>query len=510
MCYRLVPVGLNPGGGHGKRQTSPLKSPAEDLVATIALIAWPLIVLALFATQPQRTALVWSLLLGYLFLPSRFGINLPGLPPLNKQSVAALAILAGLLLFRPNRTHRLAALNEQPLLDNYNRLFAWAFFGLAAGLLLNMGLTIATNRTSYTIGTKFLAAMRPWDFVSMASTIVFTTIPFFLGRRYLARSEDHRYLLKCLVISGLIYSFPILFEARMSPQLHRWIYGFFQSDWVQHFRNGFRPIVFLNHGLALGFFLFSTVISALALTRSKQVDNRWKWALAAVWLLCVLLISRNLGASAIALLLSLLMFMGRRFALIMVTVATLTFLLYPAVRQTNLIPLSDITAAAGKISADRMQSFQFRLDNEDLLLARAAEKPLSGWGSWGRPRVYDEKGRDISVTDGLWIIILGERGWIGYICFFGLLTLPLLALPRVRKRKEIPIETVALAVIMAGNLIYLVPNSTLSPIAWLMAGALAGFVQYDVKATEDTAAPVAKPSRRPGYSRFPAASPARA
>ena len=61
-----------------------------------------------------------------------------------------------------------------------------------------------------------------------------------------------------------------------------------------------------------------------------------------------------------------------------------------------------------------------------------------------------------------------------------------------------------MAVIMAGNLIYLIPNSTLSPIAWLMAGALAGFVQFDVKAAEDAKAPVAKPSRPPGYSRFPA------
>ncbi|MAC81914.1 MAG: hypothetical protein CML66_28110 [Rhodobacteraceae bacterium] len=458
----------------------------------------------MFATQPQRTALVWSLLLGYLFLPSRFGINLPGLPPLEKRSVAALAILAGLLLFLPNRTPRLAALNDQPLLENHNRLFAWVFFGLAAGLFLNMGLTIATNQTSYTIGEKFLAAMRPWDFVSMASAITFTMIPFFLGRRYLARPEDHRYLLKCLVISGLIYSVLVVFEIRMSPQLHRWIYGYFQSDWVQHFRNGFRPIVFLNHGLAVGFFLFSTVFAALALARSTQVGTHWKWGLAATWLLLVLLISRNLGATAIALLLLALLFLGRRFALFMVTVITLTFLLYPAVRQTNLIPLSEIASTAGKISADRMQSFQFRLDNEDLLLARAAEKPVSGWGSWGRPRVYNDKGRDISVTDGLWIIVLGERGWLGYICFFGLLTLPLLALPRVRKRKEIPIETVAMAVIMAGNLIYLIPNSTLSPIAWLMAGALAGFVQFDVKAAEDAKAPVAKPSRPPGYSRFPA------
>ena len=51
----------------------------------------------------------------------------------------------------------------------------------------------------------------------------------------------------------------------------------------------------------------------------------------------------------------------------------------------------------------------------------------------------------------------------------------------MRKRKDIPIETLVLGIIMAGNLIYLIPNSALSPIGWLMVGAIAGFVQFDVR-----------------------------
>ena len=55
------------------------------------------------------------------------------------------------------------------------------------------------------------------------------------------------------------------------------------------------------------------------------------------------------------------------------------------------------------VGEDRAGSLEFRLDNEDMLIARAMQRPLFGWGGWGRARVHDEDGKDISVTDGLWI-----------------------------------------------------------------------------------------------------------
>ena len=57
--------------------------------------------------------------------------------------------------------------------------------------------------------------------------------------------------------------------------------------------------------------------------------------------------------------------------------------------------------------------------------------------------------------------------------------------------------------IMTGNIIYLIPNSTLSPIAWLMIGALAGFVQFDAKSADVTEARKKPRPSQPGYTRFP-------
>ena len=264
--------------------------------------------------------------------------------------------------------------------------------------------------------------------------------------------------------------------------MHNWVYGFHQHSFAQHIRGGsYRPKVFLRHGLWVGLFLVMVVLAAAALTQRTQDGGGAKWIVASLWLLAVLLVSKNLGAVLITLLLLPLMFLPRRLALIAATGIAVMVLCYPALRQADIIPLERIANFARAISEERAASFEFRLRNEDALLARAAEKPLSGWGGYGRARNLDENGEFTDTVDGLWIATLGSNGWLGYIGLFGLLVFPILALLRTRRRKDIPVETLALGVIMAGNLIYLIPNSALSPIGWLMAGALAGFVQFDAR-----------------------------
>ena len=80
---------------------------------------------------------------------------------------------------------------------------------------------------------------------------------------------------------------------------------------------------------------------------------------------------------------------------------------------------------AAMIDTDRATSLKTRFDNEDLLLQRASQRFLFGWGRWGRARVYDEEsGKDMSITDGRWIITIGQFGLFGFVAEFGLLILP--------------------------------------------------------------------------------------
>ena len=141
-----------------------------------------------------------------------------------------------------------------------------------------------------------------------------------------------------------------------------------------------------------------------------------------------------------------------------------------------MISYEGITSVVAGISAERAQSLQVRLDNEDLLLDRAQERPLFGWGAWGRERVYGERGENISLTDGYWLIVLGKGGWIRYLGEFGLLAVGILGLTFGRGRGLHPAST-AIALALTANLIDLVPNAGMSSLTWMLAGALAGLLE---------------------------------
>ena len=470
----------------------------------LAILSWPLIALIFFAQMPFARALVVSTLVGYLLLPERFDVDLPLLPPINKLFVLTAGMALGALFFRPAAQQR-----PQVGLENRDVWIGRIVLCAIVVLLCAPVLTMLSNRFPVFQGPTVLPAMRPWDLLGMTLGTLYFVVPFLLARKYLATPDRHRMLLRLLLISGLLYSLLVLVEMRLSPQLHNWVYGYHQHSFAQHIRgDGFRPKVFLQHGLWVGFFLFTVVIAALALFRSSEQNTRAPYLLAGLWLFGVLFLSRNFGATMIAVLIIGLLFVPRAWQIRAVLVVVIPFLLYPAVRQAGLVPIDRITQFAASISEDRAQSFQFRLDNEDQLLARALEKPVFGWGTWGRSLIYDDRGERTSTSDGTWVIVLGELGWVGYLSFFALLTAPLLALRRAGRRKDIPVETVALALIMIGNVIYLIPNSALSPLGWLMAGALAGFVQFDRTADHSSdVAPGSEAKKRTRYTRFAARQP---
>ena len=143
-------------------------------------------------------------------------------------------------------------------------------------------------------------------------------------------------------------------------------------------------------------------------------------------------------------------------------------------RGADIIPTENLVEFAAGIDERRAQSLDFRFHHEDALLEKANERPAFGWGSWSRWRVFDETGRDITVSDGAWIINISQRGWLGYIAKFGFLTLPLLLLFLRRKRYQVGLATSGLCLIVAANLVDLLPNDSLSPLLWLATGALLG------------------------------------
>ena len=130
------------------------------------------------------------------------------------------------------------------------------------------------------------------------------------------------------------------------------------------------------------------------------------------------------------------------------------------------------------MSNERAQSLKFRFDQEQQLLDHAWERFSFGWGRFGRNRVYDEEsGRDLSVTDGRWIITMGQFGFFGFLAEFGLLALPVFRAASSLRYADTLHEQVflaALALMLAINVVDLLPNASLSPFTWLIAGTLLG------------------------------------
>jgi len=445
-----------------------------NTLAYLVFFSWPLVALLLFAAQPPARALALAVVVGYLLLPERVVVDFPMIPAINKVMMINLtaAVVTALAL---RRKRHIAGPDAAPPPLGRGK---WLFISLIALTLATPFVTVLTNGEPVIAGPRYIPGMSLYDSVSLMMSAGIAIVPFVLGMRVLGTPEAQAELLRVLVLAACAYALLALFEVRMSPQLSNWVYGYFPHSWLQHIRGGgFRPVVFLGHGLALGIFLCTAVLAACALWRQALRDRvqAAPWLAATLWLAVTLVLSRNLGATALMLLFApVILFTPPRLQVLIAAAFAAMVLTYPMLRGAGLVPTDAIHSLAQSVSEKRADSLKYRFDNEDALLDRANEKPLAGWGSWGRNRVYDpETGRDLSVTDGLWVITIGSYGWFGYLAQFGLLTGPLLLLGLSRSPAP-PQATTGLTVVLGVNLINMIPNAGLTPDVWLLAGAIAG------------------------------------
>lgn len=463
------------------------------MIPYIALFSWPVISIAFFKRFAPHIAVMVTVIAGYLVLPERLEIDLPLLPALNKVTIPPIAAFVWALIMV--RRHSFSP--DFPILDGVlPRL--WSIRFLILLLVFGSFMTVMTNSDVLRYGPTVLPALRPYDAFSTILTALMFVLPVVLGRKYLASPQAHSAFLMILCGAGLIYSFFILIEVRMSPLFHHWVYGYFPHVWGQHVRSyGWRPVVFLGHGLLVGIFLFAAVMAAAGLVRTKVAGTKGRMMLLTLWLLAILVISTNLGALIIAVvLLPVVLFSSVRVHLIVAAVIAGIFLSYPVARGTGVIPVDRIVETAAQIDPARARSLQVRLKNEDAFMAKTSERILFGWGRWGRSRTYNpETGVDVTIADGAWVIQLSVSGWVGYIARFGLICAPIFMLWMNRRRYKIGPETSVLALIAAGNLIDLIPNSSLTPITALVTGALWGRVEYG-KAPEANEEDVQMPGRK--------------
>jgi hypothetical protein len=434
--------------------------------AYAAIVVWPLVAIVFFRAKPLTTAILWTILGGHMLLPVNTAIDFPMIPPFDKVTVPALAAFAGC---RYVAQKRINYLGRYPLVR-------W----LVCLYLVLPFITAELNAEAIYSGAKFLPGMTHYDALSAVVQQVIMFLPFFIGRQFFRSYDNQLLIFKTLALAGLGYSLLMLFEVRMSPQLHTWIYGYFPHEFGQQMRyGGFRPVVFMGHGLLVAFFAAIAFISATLLWQLKIKIRQFSAAHVSGYFLVVLVLCKSMASLVYGFAAFLLIkFSKIKTQLRIAAILALLALLYPTMCIMNVFPHQMLLENVQSIDAERAQSMKFRFDNEHDLLEHGREKFFFGWGSWGRNRLYDEyTGKDISTTDGHWIVTFGQFGWLGFIAEFGLLTVPVFRAISAAKYAQSRQEQILLAAhtLLAGIIIIdQIPNGFLAPWLWLIISALLG------------------------------------
>lgn len=417
--------------------------------------------------MPVTTATLWAILGAYLILPMGTAVDLPLIPPLDKVTVPNLAAFA---------VCRFVLGKRVPLLPKtmMARLLMLIY-------IISPFITALLNSDPVMAGATLIEGMNAYDALSAVIRQQLFVLPFLLGLQFFRQARDLENVLLVLAVAVVWYSIPMLFEVRMSPQLHTWIYGYFPHSFAQQMRDGgFRPVVFIGHGLGVAFFTMMGLVSAITLRRIRRSPfPTFPQGAVVTYVAIVLIFCKSMASLIYAVFAGFFINFTRprlqgRLAMLLALIA----ITYPISRGVGWFPVQDITELAASVSAERAHSFEFRIRNEEMLLKKANARPWFGWGTWGRNRIYDPvSGKDISVTDGRWIQVIGQFGWIGFIAEFGLLTLAIHkgahAISHLKSRRD-RIVLGALTFLFGIEVIDLLPNNTMTPWTWLIAGVLIG------------------------------------
>lgn len=434
--------------------------------AQLAMLAWIPLLLYLFTRFPVQKAVVIGFIGAWLFLPQKAAFSFVGFPDYNRISAASYGILLATCIFDVGRFHSFKfRWLDLPML-------IWCVSPLASSLSNDLGLYDGLSAT--------LGETVRWG------------LPYFLGRIYFNNLKGLRLLAMGIFLGGMVYVPLCLFEVRMSPQLHRMVYGYFPHSFRQTIRyGGFRPQVFMQHGLAVGVWMMAATLVGIWLWQAGVIKQIW--GIPMKWLVPLLLITFILCKSTGAWLLCgfglVIIFAARwlrtAIPLLLLIGGIFFYQYYVATGQFTPQQQDQIISVMTQITnEERAGSLEFRMDNEQILGDKARQRIIFGWGGWNRNRVYEYNWRgervDITTTDSFWIIQFGTKGLVGLFSINVAMLLPVVILCRRYPAdywfnpKVAPVIAVAVVVTlyMVDNLI----NAMFNPVFPLATGGIAGLL----------------------------------
>ncbi|MCC7205516.1 MAG: O-antigen ligase family protein [Phycisphaeraceae bacterium] len=433
------------------------------ILVQIALFGWVPALAVMFLMFPPRQAVVVSLVSGWLLLPLA-GFPLPGLPDYTKVSATCAGVFLAALVFDGGKLLSVR--------------WSWWDVPMAIWVVCPM-FSAVSNRPELSL----------YDGISLTMEyIIQWGMPYWLGRGYFGDWQGIRDLAVGIFAGALGYVPLCAYELKMSPMLNYHVYGFMQSGWTGLRGEGWRPVVFMQNGLSLAMWMCMGAMLGWWLWKTGAVRKVWGmsmgWCVACVG--AVALLSRGLGAIALMVLgAGSLWVLGRTRGRWVMWVLIAIAPLYMVLRTTGVWHGEPIGSLAGMVSEGRQQSFEFRLENEDKLVAKALQRTWFGWGGWGRNRVYDEDGNDISVTDGLWVINLGLGGVVGLGAWTCGMLLPVVLFVRRWGKLSWSHPTLAggagIAMLLSMTMLDGLMNTNMNPLSAVAAGGMMSLARAKVE-----------------------------
>lgn len=446
-----------------------------NLFVPIMLFGWvPLTVFFFFVCKPHH-AVLFAVVGGCLFLPMA-GYDWLGLPGYAKGTAIAIGlVVGGRLSGQRGRASFVWQRYDLPML-------LWCLSPIATSLSNGLGLYDGLSAS--------LSQGMVWG------------VPYLAGRIYFKGMDELRDLCLAIVIGGLLYLPLCLYEIRMSPQLSNIFYGFFPHSFAQHFRyGGYRPIVFMQHGLMVALWMAIATTVTFWLWRGGVIRHlkgiSISLVVAALAITTVLCKSAN-GWFALALGCGSYFFCREGRSVRPLQGLLLAIPLYMVVRATGLISGKEIEAVAAYfVDPERVGSLGLRLLEEDLFSLKALHRPLLGWGGYNRGWPVDpDTGRElISMIDSLWLITFSTKGFVGLVSLVAAMLVGPWSVLRMANKKVRGADfswtiSVVLCLVVILFMIDSLFNGMVNPVYIVTSGALVGWYARQPAGGENDGQPI--------------------
>jgi hypothetical protein len=431
-----------------------------SLMASIALIGFVPLSVVIFSLMPARRALLSCYIAGWLFLPNS-GFDFSGIPDYNKQAAIALGATLGVFIFDVGKLTQF----RPSILDLPMTIFClWPMFSY-----LNQGHGPETGLN------WVIFHLTLWGF------------PYLFGRLYFGDHEALRELAIGVFVGGLVYAPLCWLEVRISPQVSRMVYGQGLMTLTQHIRyGGYRPVLFMQHGLMVALWMASSTVVGFWLWRCKTITKIWNLPMNFLvpLMFATTIFACKSGNGFFALLLGV-----ASYVVGSVTKSSLFILIlalippsYIFLRSTGSWSGDNLIALVETFDKERAGSLNIRMVQEDLYTQNARRQFVFGWAGPGMiPR--DESGQKLTRgNDGFWIITFSMYGIVSLASIFAVLTVAPTAWAigqEMRFPGAVGGPGAALALMIVIFAFDCLANGMIIPIFSIAAGALIKPVQFE-------------------------------